>query len=379
MKKIMKLSSNILVLAFILVVSGCGSSENEIEKQENRRAASVKVVKVKRGDIASYIFATGTISPIREARIGPKVEGRIEKIFVDVGDSVTKGQPLIRLEQSTYMSAKNEASASLGMAQSRLKKARLDLKNVARNYKRLSNLWAEKSVSEQTYDKILTDYNIAQAELNLAEAQLKVATARAAIVEENLKDTVTYAPFSGFVVEKLMQEGEVSNWVTYLWYVLHIVDISKIKLECHISETKLVFFQVGKDVELKVDSYPGKIFSEKITVINPKIDPINRTFLIEIEILNPDFKLRGGMFCRLKIVEQEKKGVLQVPKESLLVKNEKHTVFKIEAGKARAQIVQLGISDGDWVEVIEGLNGTESIVIEGLYALTDGVSVEVIQ
>ncbi|MBW2204747.1 MAG: hypothetical protein JRF52_11810 [Deltaproteobacteria bacterium] len=68
-----------------------------------------------------------------------------------------------------------------------------------------------------------------------------------------------------------------------------------------------------------------------------------------------------------------------MPKESLLVKNERHTVFKIEAGKARAQIVQLGISDGDWVEVIEGLNGTESIVIEGLYALTDGVSVEVIQ
>jgi len=378
MKKIKKML-NIMTSALILIVSGCGSSENEIEKQENRRAASVKVVKVKKGDISSYIFATGTITPIREARIGPKVEGRIEKIFVDEGDSVKKGQPLIKLEQSTYMSAKNEASASLGTAQSRLKKAGLDLENVARDFKRLSNLWAEKGISEQKYDKILTDYNIAQAELNLAEAQLKEAAAGVAISEENLKDTVTYAPFSGFVVEKLMQEGEVSNWVTYLWDVLHIVDISKVKIECHISETNLVFLQLGKEVEFEVDSYPGKIFSEKITVINPKIDPINRTFLIKIEIPNPDFKLRGGMFCRLKIAEQEKKGVLQVPKESLLVKNEKHTVFKMEAGKARAQIVQLGISDGDWVEVIEGLKEGELIVTEGIYALTDGIETEVIQ
>ena len=368
------------VLLFVsLMAYSCGPGEEKGTLTGEKRFASVKVVKVKRGDIASYIFATGTISPIREARIGPKVEGRIEKIFVDEGDRVKKGQPLIRLEQSTYLSAKNEASASLGIARSRLKKARLDSENVAKDYKRLSNLWAEKGISEQEYDKILTDFNIAQAELNLAEAQLKEAAARVAIAEENLKDTVTYAPFSGFVVEKLMQEGEVSNWVTYLWYVLHIVDIGKVKLKCYISETKLVFLQVGKEVELEVDSYPGKIFSEKITVINPKIDPINRTFLIKIEMLNPDFKLMGGMFCRLKIAEQEKKGVLQVPKESLLVKNGRHTVFKIEAGKARAQIVQLGISDGDWVEVIEGLNGTESIVIEGLYALTDGVPVEVIQ
>ncbi|MBW2144626.1 MAG: efflux RND transporter periplasmic adaptor subunit, partial [Deltaproteobacteria bacterium] len=316
MKKMKRLAI-ILTSALIPVVAGCGSSENEIERQENRRAASVKVVKVKKSDIASYIFATGTISPVREARIGPKVEGRIEKIFVNEGDSVKKGQPLIRLEQSTYLSAKNEASASLGIARSRLKKTRLDLKNVARDYKRLSNLWAEKGISEQKYDKILTDYSIAQAELNLAEAQLKEAAAGVAIAEENLKDTVTYAPFSGFVVEKLMQEGEVSNWVTYLWNVLHLVDISKVKIECHISENKLVFLQVGKEVELEVDSYPGKIFSEKITVINPKIDPINRTFLIKIKISNPDFKLRGGMFCRVKIAKQEKKGVLQVPKESL--------------------------------------------------------------
>ncbi len=126
-----------------------------------------------------------------------------------------------------------------------------------------------------------------------------------------------------------------------------------------------------------VDAYPGEVFPGKIAVINPKVDPKSRTFLVKIKIPNPDFRLRGGMFCRVKIPEQEKEDVLWIPKEALLVKAEKHIVFKVENNKAISQIVKLGISDGSRVEITEGLKEGEQVVIEGLYALTDGIKTEI--
>jgi len=308
-----------------------------------------------------------------------KVEGRIEEIYVDEGDRVEKGQPLIKLEQRTYIIAKNEADAALKVAKASLIKAEANLKNITRDLKRFSSALKDKVVSQQRHDAVDSDYTIAQAELMLAGAQVKEAEAKLAMAEKNLTDTITRAPFSGFIVEKLMEEGEVSNWVTYLWEVLDLVDIKKVKIECRVSETKLPFLYVGKEAAVQVDAYPEEGFTGKIMVINNRVDPKSRTFLIKIEIPNPGFRLKGGMFCRVKIAEQEKRGILQIPKEALLVKEGKHTVYKVDNGKASAQVVKLGISDGYWVEVAEGLNGTESIVIEGLYALTDGVLVEVIQ
>ena len=367
------------VLLLSMLTPGCGSKENEEEGTRSEKRAAIEVIKVKKGDLASFISVTGTLTPNRESRIGPKVEGRIEEIYVDVGDRVEKGQPLIKLEQRTYIIARNEADAALKTARANLVKAEVNLKNITRDLKRFSSALKDKVVSQQRHDDVDSDYTIAQAELMLAGAQVKEAEAKLAMAENNLTDTITRAPFSGFIVEKLMEEGEVSNWVTYLWEVLHLVDIEKVKIECRVSETKLPFLYVGKEAAVQVDAYPEEGFTGKIMVINNRVDPKSRTFLIKIEIPNPGFRLKGGMFCRVKIAEQEKRGVLQIPKEALLVKEGKHTVYKVDNGKASAQVVKLGISDGDWVEVIEGLNGTESIVIEGLYALTDGVLVEVIQ
>jgi len=367
------------VLLLSMLTPGCGSKENEEEGTRSEKRAAIEVIKVKKGDLASFISVTGTLTPNRESRIGPKVEGRIEEIYVDVGDRVEKGQPLIKLEQRTYIIARNEADAALKTARANLVKAEVNLKNITRDLKRFSSALKDKVVSQQRHDDVDSDYTIAQAELMLAGAQVKEAEAKLAMAENNLTDTITRAPFSGFIVEKLMEEGEVSNWVTYLWEVLDLVDIEKVKIECRVSETKLPFLYVGKEAAVQVDAYPEEGFTGKIMVINNRVDPKSRTFLIKIEIPNPGFRLKGGMFCRVKIAEQEKRGVLQIPKEALLVKEGKHTVYKVDNGKASAQVVKLGISDGDWVEVIEGLNGTESIVIEGLYALTDGVLVEVIQ
>jgi RND family efflux transporter MFP subunit len=371
------------LLAFILFLSflflGCDSSKKEDEFSKKERIAHVKVFKVKKGAIASYIYATGTLKPNQEARLGPKVDGRIEKIYVDEGDFVEKGKPLIKLEQETYIIEENRAEAALNTAMAYLKKIEVNLKNIAKDWKRFSSLYKEKAISEQRYDKIDTEYTEAQAELNFARAKVKEAEANLAMKKENLKDSITYAPFSGFIVKKLMEKGEVSNWVTYQWDVLHLQDISKVKIECPIAETKICFFKIGKELNVEVDAFKDEKFKGKITTINPMVDPKSRTFNIKIGIANSKFKLKGGMFARVKIVEREKKGVLIIPKKAILVKGDEHIVFRVENSLAKGRKVKLGISDGENVEILEGLGEGDHIVVYGLYALKDGVKVEIIE
>ena len=294
-------------------------------------------------------------------------------------DWVEKGQPLVKLEQDTYIISVRGAEAALRTARAQLEKAEVTLKNITKDWKRLSELYKEGAISEHKYDKMETDYTTAQAELKLASARVKEADANLAMAKQNLKDTITYAPFSGFVVKKLMEEGEVSNWVTYQWDVLHLVDIGMVKIECPIAETKISFLYLGKEATIEVDAYPGEIFTGKIAVINSKVDPVSRTFLIKIEIVNSDFRLKGGMFARVKIAEAEKKGVLQVPTRALLKKGDQCLVFKIEEGKAKPQPIRRGIISDGWAEVSEGLKEGETVVVEGIYALTEGTKVRIIE
>ena len=362
-----------------MMAYGCGSGKEETALTSEERFASVRVVKVKRGDIASYIFATGTLAPRQESRLGPKIEGRVEKIYADEGDWVEKGEPLVKLEQDTYLIAVREAEAALKTARAQLEKAEVNLKNITKDWKRLSALYQERAISEQRYDKMETDYDSAQAELKFCQAQVKEKEANLAMARQNFKDTITYAPFSGFVVEKLMEEGEVSNWVTYQWEVFHLQDISTVKIECPIAETKIPFLYPGKETEIEVDAYPEETFTGKITALNPKVDAHSRTFIIKIEIPNKNFKLKAGMFARVKIAEEERQKVLQIPNEALLVKGERHIVFKVKDGVATTQSVQLGISDGRRVEAMDGLKEDELIVVEGLYALKEGTKVKIFE
>jgi RND family efflux transporter MFP subunit len=109
------------------------------------------------------------------------------------------------------------------------------------------------------------------------------------------------------------------------------------------------------------------------------VDPKSRKFRVKIKIPNPDFKLRGGMSARVNITEQEKRDVLRIPKKALMVKQGQVTVYVLEEGVARARSVELGVSDDQWVEVGDGINEGDQVVVEGIYALTDGVKAKIIQ
>jgi RND family efflux transporter MFP subunit len=355
----MKIPIRIIAFALLLFALGCGSNGAAPDSEE--LVIPVLATKVQRGDIASYIHTTGTIFPWQESMISPKTSGRIEKLYVDEGDRVNKGQPLAELEQERLRIQVKEAQASLT-------EARAQLKNVENMLKRNRGLFEEGVVDSQRFDDISTERELAKARVQRAQAFLER-------VQKDLTDSVITAPFDGFIVEKMMNEGEMATTMPPS-SIFHLVDTHRVKIECNITEEKKKSISAGKEAVIELDAFPEEIFSGKISVVNPKVDINSRTFKIKIDIANPDFRLESGMFARIRIIERQSRDTLLIPLRVIIEEEKAQKVFVVENGRARKKTITTGIIDHPVVEVIEGLKQGDIVVTEGFYALKDGIRVE---
>jgi membrane fusion protein (multidrug efflux system) len=345
-------------LCLLIVATGCGSNGAKTTTVEP--VIPVIAAKVIRGDIASSIYTTGTIFPRQESMISPKTSGIIKKLYADEGDKVEKGQRLVKLEQEMLRIVVKEAKASL-------KEARAQLKHSQSTLKRRKKLFEEGVVGSQNLDDITTERDLAKARFQRTRATLERA-------EQDLKDSVITAPFDGFIVEKMMNEGEMATTMPPS-NIFHLVDTRRVKIECGITEEKRRFITLGKEVLIKMDAYPDEVFTGKITTVNPKIDLNSRTFKIKIAIPNPGFRLESGMFARIRIIERESKNALLIPQRVIINAETVKKVFAVENGRAVKKTITTGIINHPLIEVTEGLKEGDIVVTEGFYALKEGIKV----
>jgi RND family efflux transporter MFP subunit len=357
-----------------LALPACCSNRGDTQEVKEEKGVAVEVVRAVKGDIASYIQTTGTVYPKQEAFLSPKIGGKIEKIFVDEGYRVDKGQPLVRLEQTKLIMTKNEAEANLNSVKSELKKAELSLENLSRTMKRNEELYKQGIIDEQKYDNTKTDFLNAEAQFQLSSSRLEQAKAQLDQANQDLKDSIMYAPFSGFIVDKMMNEGEMV-YAASPSKVLHITDISMVKIECGIAEVEKKYIREGREVIIEVDAIPGERFKGEITTVNPLIDQNSRTFMVKIEMPNPNHKLESGMFARIMITKEERKGVILIPLRSVIEREGKKVVLVAANSRARMVAVTLGINDAKTTEVLSGLKAEEFVVSEGFYAVSDGLKI----
>ena len=371
---------NLLYLCFLLPFlcfywMGC-SDKDGTQEGVNRRKVPVKIYKVSRGQITSYLNVSGTTLPIEKAKVGAKVEGTIEEILVDEGDCIKKGQVLIRLDPKDFLLDIDRAKASLKTAQAELEKAKHDLEQKSEDWRRLSALYERKAIAKHRYDSMRAAFSIAQAKVKSCQSQIKEREAELKLAEKRYKDSVVEAPFDGVVTKKLLNEGEVSSLWAYNWEVLEIMNLSKIKVECEVSEKWKARLREGMETVITVDAYPEEKFKGKITTINPLVDPQQRTFRVKIRIPNPERRLTAGMFARIKMVLEVREGVLIIPEKEIVERPDGHFIFVVQDGVVKRRKISLGINEGEWVEVTEGLKEGEMIVIEGSHRLQDGYQVE---
>lgn len=230
------------------------------------------------------IVASGEfVSPVR-SELAVKVPGRVQRMYVDEGSRVSKGQPVLELETDYVRLNLQRAEADARRAQAAEADAQNDLN-------RKKDLVAKDSIPKATYDRSQTNYDQAQAARASAQAQ-------AAMFRQQLADSTVRSPIDGVIAEKRTDVGQRlgDNTVAVV-----VVQTSPLKLRFRVPEKYLAAVHKGQAVRATVDPYPGQVFEGKVTVVGGVIDTATRSLLVETEFPNRDGKLRPGLFARVEM------------------------------------------------------------------------------
>ena len=358
----------IIAVLFILAFAGftlfnylqfIGQKKVDGEKIEK---IPVQVAESKIISIQHVLDQTGDIRPMIEVNVYPKVPGKIiEKLLVEKGDFVKSGDLVATLEDKTIRAQVDEAEAALELAQARLEV-------IEKDYVRLENLYREKALARQKLDHIKAERKSAKAQIRRAQAALQQITIL-------FRDHNIYAPISGYVSARYVDRGAMSSVGQP---IIRISSEKELKLITTVTEKDFPHIKKGMEVEIKVDSFPDKIFKGGVSIINPTLDPATRTGEIEVHILNRERLLRSGMFAHVKLFLGKRKGVV-IDRDALnrLPGTGSYYVYVVEDGRAALKNVKTGTGQGNYVEITDGLTEGEQVVVKGQNRLKDGALVVV--
>jgi membrane fusion protein, multidrug efflux system len=259
------------------VATGVGQAPSPVGEEDSRGRPSST-------DIGGTVIATGEfVSPVR-SELASKLPGRVAKMYVDEGDHVSKGSPVLELETDYTRLNLQRADADTARAKAMADDARHDLD-------RKKELIAKDSIPRATYDRSEANYQSAQAALISAQAQ-------AATFRQQLSDSTLRSPIEGVIEDKRTDVGQrlQDNTVAAV-----IAQISPLKLRFRVPERYLATIRKGQPVKATVDPYPGQVFEGHVSVVGGVIDPATRSFIVETEFVNRDGKLKPGLFARVEM------------------------------------------------------------------------------
>ena len=335
-----------------------------------RLPMTVEVAPVSHADLSEQITVVGNL--IGEATVDatPKINGRLQSVAVKLGDRVTHGQQLARIEDSEITEQVKQAEAALEVAKATVRQREADLRFADTNLERTRNLSERQLVSKQTLDDSESRQQAAAAQLDLARAQLAQSQARVEELRINLANTIINSPVTGFVGKRMLDPGA---WVTPNTSFISVVDISTVRLVANVVEKDLRRVSAGMAADVEVDAYPGEQFVGHVARVAPVLDPATRTAQIEVEIPNQRGRLKPGMYAKVHFTVEQHSKALVVPSNALVDYNGQRGVFISDQGHiAKFQAVKTGIEQRDFIEVASGLNDGDRVVTTGAAALRDG-------
>lgn len=380
-----QLSSISKVLGVLLIVTGvlttvrilAGPKKGTSLPEEQVNVVPVSVAKAEIRALPIKVQLVGDLKAFQEANVYPKVAGRIiQKIYVEKGDWVNEGDLLITLEKDPILAQIRQTEGQYRASLAKIKEVEANLRLLRKEKERFERLYSEGAVSKQRYEHIETQVLALEETLAATKAQADSLKSSLELLNVYLSDHDIRAPFTGYISSRYVDEGTLSDTKVP---ILRISQDKRLKLVSHVTEKDFPQIRKGMEVELSVDAYPGRIFKGTVEVINPTIDPLTRTGLVEIKVENEDLALRSGMFARLTLNLGKKEG-LSIPKEALnrLPGTGSYFVFVAEGQKALLKNVEVGIVSEELVEVLEGLKEGELVIVKGQSRLRDGTQIKVI-
>jgi RND family efflux transporter MFP subunit len=368
----------------VLLLSSCGNEPPRRAAQAQTSPISVQTSEVATQDWPASYEATGTVRARTSANISSKVMAYVQQVDVQVGNHVRQGQELITLDARDLDAALRRAEAGRAEVESALPevehaiaaaKANLDLAQTT--FKRMEELAAKKSISNQEFDEASARLKSAQANYEVARSKRAQVTSRMATVEQEIRAagimrdySKLAAPFSGVVISRTVEPGNLATPGSPL---LTLEQDGVYRLEASVDESKLASVRVGQPVEAVLDS--DRRLNSRVSEIVPSVDAASRTYIVKLD-LTATPQLRTGMFGRA-IFRLGMQKVVAVPTAALAERGQLQSVFVVEDGVAHTRLVTTGRRSSASAEVLSGLNAGEKVVLPVPAGLQDGAKVEV--
>lgn len=326
---------------------------------ESRASAStsVQVMKPQRRDLARTLTVPGNISPMYQATLYGKVSGYLKWIGFDKGDKVKKGQLLAVIDAPEVEDRYRQAEADY------------TIKRIT--YERLLGVWKENKdvIAKQDVDMA---YAAAEGAKHLRDSQRAL-----------LEYMKVYAPFDGTITARFADPGALiqsaTGSATQAVPLFTLMDMDTIRVYVSVPQELAFLAKVGVPTVLTIGEVPDKQFTGAITRTTEALDPATRTLLVEIDLPNPDHELQPGNFVNVTLYLQQHPNALAIPPAAIVSGEDRRSkfVFVVREGKVFRAPIKTGIDDGLWIEVVDGLTGSEDIVVVGKAGLTDGQAVQV--
>jgi HlyD family secretion protein len=341
-------------------------------KGNNKALPKTEVVK--KGDIVDSVTATGRVNPVVSVSVGTQITGIIQKIHVDYNDKVKKGQVLIELDREVFKSRLVEAEAEVRALRAELKKAEAEFRKDEAEFERVKGLYEKGYISANDFDT--AKYNMESLGASRDSGAANLARAEASLEEarENLRKTTITSPIDGVVLTRDVQEGQTVSASLQAPTLLTVGDLGEMEVHANVDEADVGRVKVGQRVAFNVDSYPEREFEGKVFKIyySPQIEQNVVTYDVLVRVKNEGLLLRPGMTANVRVIINERKGVLVVPTRALRVRMpgaegegaEGPHVWVLERGTPVRRPVKIGLGDSENFEVLEGLKEGDRVLVE---------------
>ena len=333
------------IVAAALAVAACGQNGSKSQSAQPAEVPAVRITAttVQARTVSQTEVYSSTVQAYAVNNIAPQSSNRIQKINVDVGSYVNKGQILAEMDKV------------------QLTQQKLQLANSEKELKRLKQLYEQGGLSQSDFEAVELQYNVAKASYDNLE-----------------QNTILRSPITGVVTARNYDRGDMYAMAQPIFTVQQITPV---KLLVGVSETDYTKVKAGQKVDIAADALPGKTFTGKVNKIYPTMDAASHTFSVEVLVTNADKALRPGMYCKVTLNFGDRQSPV-VPDEAVvkqLGSGQRFVYILNDDGTVRSSAVTLGRHVGNSYEILSGVNPGDRVAVSGASALKDGSKVEIVE
>lgn len=387
----------VLISALLLVGCGKKTEEKVVEAPKN---VAVSAVAAQTRTVSQSIFVTGSLLADESVTVTSEVAGRVAKVYVDFGQSVRKGQPLIELDTRELQLRLDRTRGALAQGLARLglpgdatsirvnstpalDQARAQLAEAKFKYENGQRLVGSGDISKERFQELDRAFKQQQAAVEAAEfelhtqiANVQALMAEVKLSEKSLADAKQYAPFDGSITERMVSPGQ---YLKENMPMMTIVKSWPLRLRLEVPENTSAFVKEGRAVTFRTDAVPGESFEATVRELSAQLDPRSRTLTAEARVNKPDTRLRPGMFVSVELVTNPSAEIVIVPKEAVYTIAGLTKVFVVNGGKvSERKVPPPSYKENGFVGVpIEQVKPGDMVATSELPALYNGVDVTV--